>query len=274
MIKTTRYGKTTVEKEFSDIAKAIKYIKGYSKGVQFSVECDTMDEAKALEDAGISKTISILVKEQECVTEIPAEQDAVITPEYLVKRDEALAEEELANCASDMYRLAMDFEGTEMALRRELSRIIKSYNLPTAQRHTAYRALDRYAEDYMYTYQERTKALKKLEAVASAIRRDWGGTASELTTHLMEVSQEYDCRVAQVTAVIRKEVSRFEAMQNEAKLADEGYIVSHLKSSSIQITWRDNGRNATKIFPTAWLANTQRVDKFIVAHSGGAYEID
>lgn len=272
MIKTTRYGKTTVEKEFSDIAKAIKYIKVYSKGVPFSVECDTMDEAKALEDAGISKTISILVKEQECVTEIPAEQDAVITPEYLVKRDEALAEEELANCASDMYRLAMDFEGTEMALRRELSRIIKSYNLPTAQRHTAYRALDRYAEDYMYTYQERTKALKKLEAVASAIRRDWGGTASELTAHLMEVSQEYDCWPAQITTVIRKEVSRFEAMQNEAKLADEGYIVSHLKSS-IQITWRHNGRNATKIFPTAWLANTQRVNKFIVAHSGGAYEI-
>ena len=273
MIKTTRYGKTTVEKEFSDITsditKAIKYIKGYSKGVQFSVECDTMDEAKALEDAGISKTISILVKEQECVTEIPAEQDAV-----MVMRDEALAEEELVKCASDMYQLALVFDGTEMALRRELSRIIKSYNLPTAQRHTAYRALDRYAEDYMYTYQERTKALKKLEAVASAIRRDWGGTASELTAHLMEVSQEYDCRVAQVTAVIRKEVSRFEAMQNEAKLADEGYIVSHLKSSSIQITWRDNGRNATKIFPTAWLANTQRVNKFIVAHSGGAYEID
>ena len=89
----------------------------------------------------------------------------------------------------------------------------------------------------------------------------------------MEVSQEYDCRVAQVTAVIRKEVSRFEAMQNEAKLADEGYVVSHLKSSSIQITWRHNGRNATKIFPTAWLANTQRVNKFIIAHSGGAYEI-
>ena len=76
MIKTTRYGKTTVEKEFSDITsditKAIKYIKVYSKGVPFSVECDTMDEAKALEDAGISKTISILVKEP-CTTEIPAE---------------------------------------------------------------------------------------------------------------------------------------------------------------------------------------------------------